>query len=72
MRTEQRLETTFEATRKSDMPHWEGMAFKVRGQLHATRGNEEAARKDFDAAIEIIEKLERYIPPLQGRRSLLS
>lgn len=61
MRTEQRLETTFEATRKADMPHWEGMAFKVRGQLHAARGDEEAARKDLDAAIEIFERLESRI-----------
>ena len=33
------------------------MAFKVRGQLYATRGNEEAARKDFDVATEIFEDL---------------
>ena len=43
-----------------------------RGQLRAAQGDEEAARKDLDTAIEIFEKLERYIPPLQGRRSLLS
>jgi tetratricopeptide (TPR) repeat protein len=55
---EQRLETTLEATRKADMPHWEGMCLKVRGQLHAARGDEEAARKDLDAAIEIFENLE--------------
>jgi hypothetical protein len=34
------------------------MALKVRGQLHASRGDEDAASKDFDAAIEIFEKLE--------------
>jgi len=55
---EQRLKTTLEATRKSDMPHWEGMALKVRGQLHAARGDKGAARRDFDAAIEIFERLE--------------
>ena len=55
---EQRLETTLEAARKADMPHWEGMCLKVRGQLHAARGDEEAAREDLGAAIEIFEKLE--------------
>ena len=55
---EQRLETTFEQARKSDMPHWDALALKVRGQLHAARGDEEAARKDLDAAIEIFERLE--------------
>jgi len=40
------------------MPHWEAMCLKVRTQLHASRGDEEAARKDFNAAIEIFEKLE--------------
>ena len=55
---EQRLEPTLEAARKADMPHWEGMCLKVRGQLHLARGDEEAARKDLDAAIEIYEKLE--------------
>ena len=55
---EQRLETTLEAARKADMPHWEGMCLKVRGQLHKARGDEEAARKDLDAAIEIFERLE--------------
>jgi len=28
------------------------------GQFHAARGDDEAARKDLDAAIEIFEKLE--------------
>jgi hypothetical protein len=55
---EQRLETTLESTRRFDMPHWEAMALKARGQLHAARGDEEAARKDLDAAIEIFERLE--------------
>ena len=55
---EQRLETTLEAARRADMPHWEAMALKVRGQLNAARGDEEAARKDFDATIEIFEKFE--------------
>jgi len=54
---EQRLETTLEATRNAGMPHWEGMALKVRGQLHIARGDEEAARQDFDAAIAIFEEL---------------
>jgi hypothetical protein len=34
------------------------MCLKVRGQLHKARGDEEAARKDLDAAIEIFERLE--------------
>ena len=55
---EQRLETTLEAARRADMPHWEGLALKARAHLHSTRGDEEAARKDFDAAIEIFERLE--------------
>jgi predicted negative regulator of RcsB-dependent stress response len=55
---EQRLETTLESARKADMPHWEAMCLEVRGQLHAARGDEEAARKDFDEAIAIFEKLE--------------
>ena len=54
---EQRLETTLEATSNAGMPHWEGMALKVRGQLHAERGDEEAARTDIDAAIAIFEEL---------------
>ena len=54
---EQRLETTLEATRNAGMPHWEGMALKVRGQLHIARGDEEAARRDFGAAIAIFEEL---------------
>ena len=40
------------------MPHWEGMALKARGQLHTSRGDEEAAGKDLGAAIEIFERLE--------------
>jgi tetratricopeptide (TPR) repeat protein len=55
---EQRLATTLESTRRFDMPHWEGLALKARGQLHLARGDEEAARKDLDKAIEIFEKLE--------------
>jgi hypothetical protein len=39
------------------MPHWEAMALKVRGQLHAARGDEESARADLGAAIEIFEDL---------------
>jgi tetratricopeptide (TPR) repeat protein len=58
---EQRLETTLESTRRFDMPHWEAMALKARGQLHVARGDEEAARKDLDTAIEIFEKLESRI-----------
>ena len=54
---EQRLETTLEATRRADMPHWEGMALTVRGQLHLARGDEDAALEDLDAAIEIFEEL---------------
>ena len=55
---EQRLEPALEVTRKADMPHWEAMALKACAQLHAARGDEEAARKDIDAAIGIFEKLE--------------
>jgi tetratricopeptide (TPR) repeat protein len=55
---EQRLKTTLDATRRFKMPHWEGLALKARAQLHQTRGEEEAVRKDLDAAIEIFEKLE--------------
>jgi hypothetical protein len=51
------------------MPHWEGMCLKVRGQLHAARGDEEAARKDLDAAIEIFERLESRLE--LGRTLLL-
>jgi len=54
---EQRLQATLGATRKSDMPHWEAMALKVRGQLHAARDDEEVARADLDAAIAIFEEL---------------
>ena len=54
---EQRLETTLEATRRAGMPHWEGMALKVRGQLNETRGDSPTARVDFDAAIAIFEEL---------------
>ena len=43
------------------MPHWEAVWLKVRGQLHAARGDDEAARKDLDAAIEIFERLERRL-----------
>ena len=55
---EQRLETTLEAARRFEMPHWEGLALKARSQLHAARGDDDAARKDLDTAIEIFEKLE--------------
>jgi len=58
---EQRLETTLESARKADMPHWEAMALSARGQLHAARGDHLGARKDFDAAIEIFERLESRI-----------
>jgi len=54
---EQRLETTLEAAHRADMPHWEGMALMVRGQLHVAQGNEEAALGDLDAAIEIFETI---------------
>jgi tetratricopeptide (TPR) repeat protein len=54
---EQRLEATLEATRRSDMPHWEAMTLGVRGRLHAARGDETAALDDLDAAIAIFEEL---------------
>jgi hypothetical protein len=57
-KAEQRLETTLEATRTSDMPHWEAMALKARGQLRAARGGDEASRNDLELAIEIFERLE--------------
>jgi tetratricopeptide (TPR) repeat protein len=55
---EQRLETTIEAARGADMPHWAALALVARAQLHNARGDEAAARKDLDAAIEIFEELE--------------
>ena len=55
--TDQRLQTVLDATRKAGMSHWEGMALKVRGQLHQLRGNGERASTDFDAAIAIFEDL---------------
>ena len=36
----------------------EAMALKLRAQLHAARGDEEASRKDLDVAIEIFERPE--------------
>jgi tetratricopeptide (TPR) repeat protein len=57
----QPLETTLESARKSDMPHWEAMCLRARAQLHTARGDEKAARKDVDAAIEIFERLESRI-----------
>ena len=55
---EQRLETALESASRHEMPHWEAMALKARARLHAARGDEEAARKDLGAAIEIFERLE--------------
>jgi tetratricopeptide (TPR) repeat protein len=55
---EQRLETTLEATRRFEMPHWEGLALKARALLLLARGDDEAARNDLDLAIEIFERLE--------------
>ncbi|MCW8985333.1 MAG: hypothetical protein OQK55_08320, partial [Thermoanaerobaculales bacterium] len=66
---ERRLATTLEVTRKADMPHWEAMALKARALLHAARGDEEAARTDLDAAIEIFERLESRLE--LGRALLL-
>jgi tetratricopeptide (TPR) repeat protein len=54
---EHRIKTTLEAARKADMPHWEAMCLKVRGQLHVARGDDEAALDDLGVAIEIFEKL---------------
>jgi hypothetical protein len=34
------------------------LTLKARAQLHAARGDQEAARNDLDAAIEIFEMLE--------------
>ena len=61
--------TALQTARTSDMPHWEAMALKARAQLHAARGDEEAARKDLDAAIEIFERLESR---LELARALLT
>jgi hypothetical protein len=49
---------SLESARKADMPHWRAMALKVRAQLLCARGDGGAARTDFDAAIEIFEKVE--------------
>jgi len=54
---ETRLRATLEATRKALMPHWEGVAFKVRGLLNRARSDHEAAAADFDAGIAIFEEL---------------
>jgi tetratricopeptide (TPR) repeat protein len=54
----QRLETTLDAARRADMPHWEAMALTVRGQLNAARGDDKASRADLDAAVEIFERTE--------------
>ena len=58
---EELLETTLESTRRADMPHWQGMALKVRGQLAGVRDDDEAARTDLGAATEIFEKLESRV-----------
>ena len=54
---EQRLETTLEAARRADMPHWVGVALQVRGRLHIARGDQLEALKDLDAATAIFEEL---------------
>jgi tetratricopeptide (TPR) repeat protein len=54
---EQRSEAILEVARRADMPHWEAMLLKVRAQLHLARGEDEAARGDIDAAIEIFEEI---------------
>jgi len=46
-----------EATRRAGMPHFEGLALKVRGLLHAARGDAATARADFDAAVAIFKEL---------------
>jgi ATP/maltotriose-dependent transcriptional regulator MalT len=71
-KAEQRLETTLEATRTSDMPHWEAMALKARGQLRAARGGDEASRNDLELAIEIFERLESRLESRCGPRRHLS
>jgi len=42
---------------------------EARGQLHAARGDEEAAREDLDTAIEIVEDLGG--PPGAGGKALV-
>jgi hypothetical protein len=54
---EQRIHTTLATTRKAGMPHWEGLALRARGRLHAVRGHDPEARQDFDAAISVFEEL---------------
>jgi tetratricopeptide (TPR) repeat protein len=54
---DRRLRTILEATRKAGMPHWEGMALKVRGLLNRALADHRAASTDFDAAIVIFEEL---------------
>jgi ATP/maltotriose-dependent transcriptional regulator MalT len=58
---ERRLETTLEAARRADMPHWEAMALRTRAQLRGERGDDEGAHEDLDVAIEIFEKLESRV-----------
>jgi hypothetical protein len=43
------------------MPHFEGMALKVRAQLDHARGDTDAASADLDAAIAIFEEYESRI-----------
>jgi len=52
-----RINAALEATRKAGMPHWEGMALRARGRLHAVRGDNQAALRDFEAAIDLFEEL---------------
>jgi tetratricopeptide (TPR) repeat protein len=48
---------TFEMVRGAGMPHFEGLALRVRARLHAARGDGAAARRDLDAAVAFLENL---------------
>jgi predicted negative regulator of RcsB-dependent stress response len=54
---ERLIEANLEATRRATMPHWEALTLNARGQLHLARGDVEAARQDYDAAIAIFRDL---------------
>jgi tetratricopeptide (TPR) repeat protein len=58
---EERNSRTLERARTAGMPHFEGLALRVRGRLHAARGDAVAARADLDAAEVLFEELESRI-----------
>ncbi len=54
---EERNERTLAAAREAGMSHFEGLALRVRGLLHAASGDSEAARAELDAAAAVLEGL---------------